>query len=88
MYAAANDILGNVVKVTPSSKVVGDLALHLVAVGADPRAFEEDPGTLRHPRLGHRLPQRRARRPARRLARAFPHQGARGSHVEAARRHR
>ena len=27
MYAAANDILGNIVKVTPSSKVVGDLAL-------------------------------------------------------------
>jgi pyruvate carboxylase len=46
MYAAANDILGNVVKVTPSSKVVGDLALHLVAVGADPRAFEQDPGSF------------------------------------------
>jgi len=46
MYAAANDILGNVVKVTPSSKVVGDLALHLVAVGADPREFEEDPGSF------------------------------------------
>ncbi len=44
MYAAANDILGNIVKVTPSSKVVGDLALHLVAVGADPREFEENPG--------------------------------------------
>src|SRR4051812_40089865 len=44
MYAAANDILGNIVKVTPSSKVVGDLALHLVAVGADPAAFAEDPG--------------------------------------------
>ena len=43
MYAAANDILGNVVKVTPSSKVVGDLALHLVAVGADPTEFAEDP---------------------------------------------
>ena len=43
MYAAANDILGNIVKVTPSSKVVGDLALHLVAVGADPREFEESP---------------------------------------------
>ncbi len=43
MYAAANDILGNVVKVTPSSKVVGDLALHLVAVGADPDEFAEDP---------------------------------------------
>ena len=44
MYAAANDILGNIVKVTPSSKVVGDLALHLVAVGADPGEFAEDPG--------------------------------------------
>ncbi|UAL28673.1 pyruvate carboxylase [Nocardioides rotundus] len=43
MYAAANDILGNVVKVTPSSKVVGDLALHLVAVGADPAEFAENP---------------------------------------------
>jgi pyruvate carboxylase len=44
MYAAANDILGDIVKVTPSSKVVGDLALHLVAVGADPAAFQADPG--------------------------------------------
>jgi pyruvate carboxylase len=44
MYAAANDILGNIVKVTPSSKVVGDLALHLVAVGADPAEFAEEPG--------------------------------------------
>lgn len=43
MYAAANRILGNVVKVTPSSKVVGDLALHLVAAGADPEEFERDP---------------------------------------------
>jgi pyruvate carboxylase len=44
MYAAANRILGNIVKVTPSSKVVGDLALHLVAVGADPAEFEANPG--------------------------------------------
>ncbi|TWH04216.1 pyruvate carboxylase [Nocardioides sp. J9] len=44
MYAAANRILGNVPKVTPSSKVIGDLALHLVAVGATPEAFEADPG--------------------------------------------
>jgi pyruvate carboxylase len=46
MYATANDILGNIVKVTPSSKVVGDLALHLVAVGADPAEFAEDPGSF------------------------------------------
>jgi pyruvate carboxylase len=45
MYAAANAILGNIVKVTPSSKVVGDLALHLVAVGADPDDFAENPGS-------------------------------------------
>ena len=44
MYAASNAILGNIVKVTPSSKVVGDLALHLVAVGADPAAFAAEPG--------------------------------------------
>ncbi|MGH3457517.1 pyruvate carboxylase [Aeromicrobium sp.] len=43
VYAAANDILGNIVKVTPTSKVVGDLALHLVAVGADPDEFAADP---------------------------------------------
>ncbi len=46
MYAAANAILGNIVKVTPSSKVVGDLALHLVAVGADPAEFEAEPGSF------------------------------------------
>jgi pyruvate carboxylase len=43
MYAAANEILGRPPKVTPSSKVVGDLALHLVAVSADPKDFEENP---------------------------------------------
>ncbi|HEX2805075.1 MAG TPA: pyruvate carboxylase, partial [Kineosporiaceae bacterium] len=43
MYAAADRILGHLVKVTPSSKVVGDLALHLVAVGADPAEFAEHP---------------------------------------------
>ena len=44
MYAAANDILGNVPKVTPSSKVIGDLALALVGSGADPVEFSENPG--------------------------------------------
>ncbi|UCR89804.1 pyruvate carboxylase [Mycetocola spongiae] len=43
MYAAANKILGRVPKVTPSSKVVGDLALHLAAVRADPAEFEQNP---------------------------------------------
>src|SRR3546814_11125175 len=43
MYAAANDILGRVPEVTPSSMVVGDLALHLAAVKADPADFEANP---------------------------------------------
>jgi len=43
MYAAANEILGRPTKVTPSSKVVGDLALHLVAANADPKDFAENP---------------------------------------------
>ncbi|MCW4459385.1 pyruvate carboxylase [Microbacterium sp. MPKO10] len=43
MYAAADAILGRIPKVTPSSKVVGDLALHLAAVRADPADFAENP---------------------------------------------
>ena len=43
MYAAANHLLGNIVKVTPSSKVVGDLALALVGANADPKDFEANP---------------------------------------------
>ncbi len=43
MYAAADRMLGRLPKVTPSSKVVGDLALHLAAVDADPADFEANP---------------------------------------------
>ncbi len=43
MYTAADRILGHLVKVTPSSKVVGDLALHLVGIKADPKDFEANP---------------------------------------------
>ncbi len=43
MYAAADRILGRIPKVTPSSKVVGDLALALVAKRADPADFEANP---------------------------------------------
>ena len=43
MYAAADDLLGHLVKVTPSSKVVGDLALQLVGSGVDPKEFAERP---------------------------------------------
>ncbi|MEP6980191.1 MAG: pyruvate carboxylase [Nakamurella sp.] len=43
VYAAADRMLGRLVKVTPSSKVVGDLALHLVGAGVRAADFEADP---------------------------------------------
>jgi pyruvate carboxylase len=45
-YARANIMLGRPTKVTPSSKVVGDLALHLVAMDVDPEEFEANPGAF------------------------------------------
>jgi pyruvate carboxylase len=44
MYAAADRLLGRLVKVTPSSKVVGDLALQLVGAGVAVDDFAADPG--------------------------------------------
>lgn len=42
-YAGVNDILGRPTKVTPSSKVVGDLALYLVGRGITAAEFAADP---------------------------------------------
>jgi pyruvate carboxylase len=42
-YAAADRILGHLVKVTPSSKVVGDLALALLGAGVSADEFAADP---------------------------------------------
>ncbi|MEL7098568.1 MAG: pyruvate carboxylase [Pseudomonadota bacterium] len=43
-YADVNQMFGDIVKVTPSSKVVGDMALMMVSQGLT-RADVEDPGT-------------------------------------------
>ncbi len=43
IYAGADRILGRLVKVTPSSKVVGDLALALVGAGVSADEFASDP---------------------------------------------
>ncbi|MGC4934550.1 pyruvate carboxylase [Gordonia sp. DT30] len=42
-YGAADRMLGRLIKVTPSSKVVGDLALSLVGQGIEPSDFADDP---------------------------------------------
>ncbi|UYP20500.1 pyruvate carboxylase [Rhodococcus sp. Z13] len=43
-YAGADRLLGRLIKVTPSSKVVGDLALHLVGAGVSVEDFAAEPG--------------------------------------------
>src|SRR4051794_24052630 len=45
-YAAADRVLGRLVKVTPSSKVVGDLALALLGAGITADEFASDPSGL------------------------------------------
>jgi pyruvate carboxylase len=44
LYARCDALLGRLVKVTPTSKVVGDLALYLLSAGIDPDDLERDPG--------------------------------------------
>ncbi|MCU1693670.1 MAG: pyruvate carboxylase [Frankiales bacterium] len=46
LYAVANDLLGKPIKVTPTSKVVGDLALFLASNDVDPDALREDPASF------------------------------------------
>src|SRR5690606_22164866 len=49
-YAAANRLLGDIIKVTPSSKVVGDLAQFMVQNDLDEAAVLEQADTLNFPR--------------------------------------
>ena len=46
LYAASDRLLGRIVKVTPTSKVVGDLALQLAATGTTIEALEADPAAV------------------------------------------
>ncbi|WP_308317135.1 biotin/lipoyl-containing protein, partial [Tomitella gaofuii] len=45
-YAEVDRMLGRLIKVTPSSKVVGDLALALVGAGGSAADFAADPGAF------------------------------------------
>lgn len=46
LYAACNELLGDIIKVTPSSKVVGDLALYLLASDVSPERLLQDPKSV------------------------------------------
>jgi pyruvate carboxylase len=48
-YAQANQVLGDIIKVTPSSKVVGDLAQFMVQNGLDEKSVVEQAETLSFP---------------------------------------
>ena len=48
-FADVNDMFGDIVKVTPSSKVVGDMALFMVSNGLTPAAVMEKGQTLNFP---------------------------------------
>jgi pyruvate carboxylase len=49
-YAEVNDLFGDIVKVTPSSKVVGDLAMFLITRGIKPQdVLNLDPGATPFP---------------------------------------
>ena len=54
MYKTVNDMLGDPVKVTPSSKVVGDLAIFMVQNDLTPE-------NIVRPRRGTGLPRLRGR---------------------------
>jgi pyruvate carboxylase len=44
LYAVANELLGKPIKVTPTSKVVGDLAIFLASGDVDVERLRDDPG--------------------------------------------
>lgn len=48
-YSVANQLLGDIVKVTPSSKIVGDLALFMTSNGLDADSLKEKAFTLSFP---------------------------------------
>lgn len=49
MYKKVNDMLGDIIKVTPSSKMVGDMAIFMVANGLTPENIYEKGKNLDYP---------------------------------------
>ena len=57
MYKKVNDMLGDIVKVTPSSKMVGDLAIFMVQNDLTPENIVEKGAALSYPGLRCQLLQ-------------------------------
>ena len=75
-YRAANDLFGDVIKVTPSSKVVGDMALMMVSQNLTPEDVLDPKREIAFPDLRRRDVERRSRPTAGRLADGRAGEGA------------
>ena len=72
LYAEVNQLFGDIVKVTPCSKVVGDMALFLFSRGIKPAdVVNLEPGSRPFPRVRRRHVERRPRLAGWRLAERF-----------------
>ena len=81
-YADVNMLFGDIVKVTPSSKVVGDLALMMVAGDLTPADIVDPDTRHRLPGLGRADDARRSRPAAGRLAGGPAEEGAEGPEAD------
>ena len=77
-YRAANDLFGDIIKVTPSSKVVGDMALMMVSQDLTPDDVLDPDAGHRLPRFRRRDAERRSWSAAGRLAQGPADEGAEG----------
>ena len=77
-FADANQLLGDIPKVTPSSKVVGDLSLFMVSNNLTPADVLSKGETLKLSRVGARAAARRHRAAAGGLAQGHPKGGSQG----------
>ncbi len=82
-YAEVNQLFGDIVKVTPSSKVVGDMTMFLITRGIKPAdVLNLEPGATPFPGIGHRHAGRRFGSANGRLAQEIA--GSRARQTEAA----
>ena len=77
-YAEVNEMFGDIVKVTPTSKVVGDMALLMVTSGLTPEQVLDPRHGDRVPRIGRLAVPRRSRPAVRRLPAGAAEEGAEG----------
>ena len=78
MYAEVNRLFGDIIKVTPTSKVVGDMALFMVGNNLQPRDVARGHARAVLPRVGRRVLRGPPRPAAGRLPRAAARRVLRG----------